>query len=112
MNIGRFRDLNPYQLHTTIINDYVLNKSGASKSLQDSTVPKVKRDCDVIRKNHRFLWTEEDNVDTWEQRLAKKYYDKLFKEYCICDLTCYKDNKVFFRPAFKMRRGKLLYLTF
>ena len=26
--------------------------------------------------------------------LAKKYYDKLFKEYCIADLSQYKENKV------------------
>lgn len=29
-----------------------------------------------------------------EKRLAKKYYDKLFKEYCITDLSRYKENKV------------------
>jgi len=37
-----------------------------------------------------------------EQELAKKYYDKLFKEYCIADLSRYKENKVslfFFDPV-------------
>ena len=29
-----------------------------------------------------------------EERLAKKYYDKLFKEYCISDLSRYKEDKV------------------
>jgi hypothetical protein len=29
-----------------------------------------------------------------EKRLAKKYYDKLFKEYCIADLSRFKENKV------------------
>jgi Folate-sensitive fragile site protein Fra10Ac1 len=28
------------------------------------------------------------------KRLAKKYYEKLFKEYCIADLSRYKENKV------------------
>ena len=42
----------------------------------------------------RFVWDEEDVPDSWEKRMAKKYYDKLFKEYCICDLTLYKENKV------------------
>uniref|UniRef100_H0V2T9 FRA10A associated CGG repeat 1 n=1 Tax=Cavia porcellus TaxID=10141 RepID=H0V2T9_CAVPO len=32
-----------------------------------------------------------------EKRLAKKYYDKLFKEYCIADLSRYKENKFGFR---------------
>lgn len=53
---------------------------------------------DVIRENHRFLWTEDDESDeTWEKKLAKKYYDKLFKEYCITDLSRYKENKVAMR---------------
>ncbi|KAG9484812.1 hypothetical protein GDO78_008105 [Eleutherodactylus coqui] len=34
---------------------------------------------------------------TWEKRIAKKYYDKLFKEYCIADLSRYKENKFGFR---------------
>ena len=29
-----------------------------------------------------------------EKSLAKKYWDKLFKEYCITDLSRYKENKV------------------
>ncbi|KAM8876065.1 protein FRA10AC1, partial [Synchiropus picturatus] len=32
-----------------------------------------------------------------EKELAKKYYDKLFKEYCIADLSKYKENKFGFR---------------
>ncbi len=35
-----------------------------------------------------------DLPDSWEKRSAKRYYDKLFKEYCLCDLTFYKQNKV------------------
>lgn len=53
-----------------------------------------KRDFDVIQENHKFVWEEDDEVFTWEQKLAKKYYDKLFKEYCICDLSLYKKSKV------------------
>lgn len=49
---------------------------------------------DIIKENHQFLWEEDDAVDTWGKQLAKKYYDKLFKEYCICDLRRYKENKV------------------
>ena len=39
----------------------------------------------------RFIRDEaDDNEDTWEVRLAKRYYSKLFKEYCIADLSKYK----------------------
>ncbi|PVD30189.1 hypothetical protein C0Q70_09451 [Pomacea canaliculata] len=56
---------------------------------------KDKTDLDVIRENHRFLWSDDDDADiTWEKQLAKKYYDKLFKEYCLADLSRYKENKI------------------
>ena len=57
---------------------------------------KDKTDLDVIREEIKFVWDEDDVPDSWEKRLAKKYYDKLFKEYCICDLRLYKENKVYF----------------
>ena len=39
----------------------------------------------------RFIRDEaDDKEDTWEVRLAKRYYSKLFKEYCIADLSRYK----------------------
>lgn len=53
-----------------------------------------KTDHDVIRENHKFLWESDDQADTWEKKLAKKYFDKLFKEYTISDLSRYKENKV------------------
>lgn len=33
----------------------------------------------------------------WRRRLAKKYYDKLFKEYALADLKHYKDGRIGFR---------------
>lgn len=38
----------------------------------------------------RFIRSNDDIVmgtDTWATRLAKKYYQRLFKEYCIVDLS-------------------------
>ncbi len=43
----------------------------------------------------RFIREDTDNDESvWEKRLAKKYYDKLFKEYCLADMTRYKEGKV------------------
>ena len=55
-----------------------------------------KRDIDVIKENHQFLWNETEDVSTlsWEKKLAKQYYNKLFKEYCVADMSRYKENKV------------------
>lgn len=39
----------------------------------------------------RFLRSEKDDQsDSWEVNLAKRYYAKLFKEYAIADLSRYK----------------------
>lgn len=37
------------------------------------------------------------NVFLREKRLSKKYYDKLFKEYCICDLSRWQEKKIAMR---------------
>lgn len=85
--------LNAHDRHKKFMHDYVLyyNKSvavGEERHL-------LKTDQDTLRETYRFIRTEEDDSETsWEQKLAKRYYDKLFKEYCIADMTRYKDGKV------------------
>ncbi|KAK0395304.1 hypothetical protein QR680_001216 [Steinernema hermaphroditum] len=97
-----------YTRHKQLINNYLLFHQGATKCLvRDDS--RDKNDFDVIRENHRFLWDNTDDSDlTWEAKLAKRYYDKLFKEYCIADLTRYKDNKVAMRWRIEkeVRSGK------
>ncbi|CAK1555323.1 unnamed protein product [Leptosia nina] len=93
---ARLRNLNPYELHKYLVNVYCLNKKGSTGLLQRDA-SKDRTDLDVIRENHKFLWEEDEVADTWEKQLAKKYYDKLFKEYCICDLRRYRENKVALR---------------
>ncbi|KAI5741073.1 hypothetical protein M8J76_010084 [Diaphorina citri] len=88
--------LAPYELHKKLINNYVLTQKGATSLLQRDR-SRDKTDLDVIRENHKFLWNESSEPSTWEEQLAKKYYDKLFKEYCICDLSRYKYNQVAMR---------------
>lgn len=105
---ARLRNLNPYELHKYLVNVYCLTGKGSTSLLKrDSS--RDRTDLDVIRENHKFLWEEDDVADSWEKQLAKKYYDKLFKEYCICDLTRYKENKV--SVQFKLLKGTSLYLV-
>lgn len=89
---AQLRYMNPYDIHKAIINDYVLRKSGDTSFLKRDA-SKDKTDFDIVKENHKFLW--DDTIpESWEQQFAKKYYDKLFKEYCIGDLSRYKENKV------------------
>ncbi|CAD7943566.1 unnamed protein product [Amoebophrya sp. A25] len=67
-------------------------------------------DLAALRQAHRFLRDDEgseDNEDDEDdprdlfhanaERLAKKYYDKLYREYVLADLRGYKENKIGFR---------------
>ena len=86
--------MNAYDRHKLLINEYFLYCTGSTEQFKRDK-SRDKTDYDVVKSNHRFLWTEAEMSDlTWEQKLAKKYYEKLFKEYCVCDLSRYKENKV------------------
>ncbi|CAH1772590.1 unnamed protein product [Owenia fusiformis] len=98
--IHRFHNLSldAFARHKQLVNNYIQYYGGSMKDIYRDT-RKDKRDIDVIRENHQFLWDEDEGEadDTWDRRLAKKYYTKLFKEYAICDLSRYKENKVALR---------------
>lgn len=104
---ARLRNLNPYELHKYLVNIYCLNKRGSTANLKRNT-SRDRNDLDIIRENHKFLWEDDDVADTWEKQLAKKYYDKLFKEYCICDLSRYKENKVSLKLMIVSNKTNLL----
>ncbi|KAF9665717.1 hypothetical protein SADUNF_Sadunf16G0152700 [Salix dunnii] len=75
---SHIRGLNAYDRHKKFLNDYV-NFYGKG----NSTIEKlpIKTDRDTLREGYRFIRSEEDDMDaSWEQRLVKRYYDKLFKE--------------------------------
>lgn len=57
------------------------------------------------------MWNNEDLNETsksWDANLAKRYYDKLFKEYCIADLTHFEKNKIGlrWRTEHEVMKGK------
>ena len=55
-----------------------------------------KSDYQIIKENFKFIWDANSNVNSelsFEESFAKKYYDKLYKEYCISDLSLYKEGK-------------------
>ncbi|KAM1263631.1 hypothetical protein ACFX15_028062 [Malus domestica] len=78
--------LNAYDRHKKFVKDYV---SFYGREASSHVKLPVKTDHDTLREGHRFIRSEEDDMDrSWEQRLVKRYYDKLFKEYCMtCHIT-------------------------
>ncbi|KAJ3343908.1 hypothetical protein HDU93_005191 [Gonapodya sp. JEL0774] len=64
-----------------------------------------RNEVDILREQHRFLRTADDDSQlnsSWEARLAKRYYDRLFREFALCDLRYYKQGKI----ALRWRTGE------
>ncbi|ETN70746.1 hypothetical protein NECAME_14564 [Necator americanus] len=79
--ISRMMAMNAYSRHKELINLYHLSYPGATNMMKRDT-SKDRTDYDVLKDNHRFLWSEKDDASlasSWEARMARKYYDKLFK---------------------------------
>uniref|UniRef100_A0A061QZX0 Protein FRA10AC1 n=1 Tax=Tetraselmis sp. GSL018 TaxID=582737 RepID=A0A061QZX0_9CHLO len=84
--------LSAYERHKKFVSDYIKYYGG---KLPTPAKVETKSDWDVVRENHKFLWEDDFDVgNSWEAKLAKKYYDKLFKEYCLANLTRYKEGKI------------------
>ena len=57
-----FLALNGYDRHKKLVNNYLMYYGGRNSDFaRDSS--KDKRDIDVIRENHQFLWDEDDDDD-------------------------------------------------
>ncbi|KAH9510697.1 hypothetical protein DERF_009206 [Dermatophagoides farinae] len=91
-----FHSLDQYTRHKLLINYYCLTHPGSRHQVFQRDHSQDKSDLQILIENHRFIWPDEDlqsNQLTWGQRVAKKYYERLFKEYCIIDLSLFKQNK-------------------
>ena len=89
------RKMDAYDRHKELIRNYVKYYGGEVDDFKRDT-SNDRNDFTVLKENHKFLW-ESDKIQSWEEKLAKRYYDKLFKEYCITDLSKYESQKIALR---------------
>ncbi|KAI9461551.1 folate-sensitive fragile site protein Fra10Ac1-domain-containing protein [Lactarius psammicola] len=51
---------------------------------------------DILKASHKFLREDGDPAEahnpSWNDQLAQKYYDNLFREFAVCDLKHYKSG--------------------
>lgn len=88
--------MDAYSRHKALVNQYLLSCGRGIEHFQRPT-DSDRNDYSVLAEEHKFLWDSKAKPLTWEKRLAKAYYDKLFKEYAIADLSHYKENKIAMR---------------
>ncbi|EDQ93138.1 uncharacterized protein MONBRDRAFT_13819 [Monosiga brevicollis MX1] len=81
-----------YERHQRFLEDFVYFYGDKDEYLR-SQQPERRNDFDVIREEHRFIWEPQDRaLQTWQANLAKRYHDKLFKEYCLADMSRYREG--------------------
>ncbi|KXZ54811.1 hypothetical protein GPECTOR_4g882 [Gonium pectorale] len=107
---SHFLGLNAAERHKKLVNDYLTYyaRGGDARDAAGSSAP-VRTDADALVEHHRFIRDDNDDSNaSWEVRLAKRYYDRLFKEYAIVDLTQYKQSKLGmrWRTAKEVMAGK------
>jgi protein FRA10AC1 len=92
-----YQRMNAQQRHTKYINDYVKFYGNATQQQQLQPRADLITEMDVIRENYKFIRSTAEDAQTpesWEKDLARDYYQKLFKEYCLGDFSRYKEGKV------------------
>jgi len=75
----------------------MLPKAASKASVTSMPGPPTKSDRELLLESHRFLRTGEDDDGSWEAKLAQRYYERLYREYVICDLAGYKKGQIGFR---------------
>lgn len=88
--------MDAYSRHKALVNQYLLSAGRGIEHFRRSS-DNDRNDYSVLAEEHKFLWEPGEKPQSWEKRLAKTYYDKLFKEYAIADLSRYRENKVAMR---------------
>ncbi|KAI9263688.1 folate-sensitive fragile site protein Fra10Ac1-domain-containing protein [Sporodiniella umbellata] len=83
-----------YSRHKKLIRAYLSFYGG---SVPANIPENYKTEKEIVRENHKFVRSEDEGLGSWEQRVAKKYYDTLFKEYAVCELKYYKEGKIALR---------------
>ncbi|PWW73900.1 hypothetical protein C7212DRAFT_283963 [Tuber magnatum] len=76
-----------------------LQAASAYVSYYGGTVPtpaKYRNERDILEDHHQFIRTDGE-ADTEEKRIAKSYYDKLFKEFAMVELERWREKQIAMR---------------
>jgi protein FRA10AC1 len=80
----------PYERHKSLVQHY---------SSLKKTEFQTESELEILKKNHQFIREQGDTG--WADRIAIKYYNQLFKEYCLGDFSRYKTGQVGLRWRIK-----------
>ncbi|WVQ96985.1 hypothetical protein IAU59_004094 [Kwoniella sp. CBS 9459] len=78
----------PHQRETAFARHYGVDKDALAAEERSR-----KSEWDVVKEHHRFVRDDEEGGATWEERVARSYESKLFKEFALIDLKHYKSKR-------------------
>jgi len=91
--VGDFE--NAYDRHRRFVAEYASRY--ASRSADPAAhggAPLGASEYAIAREHSRFIWRASAAPLVWEERVAKNYYERLFKEYAIADLAQYEHGRI------------------
>jgi protein FRA10AC1 len=84
--------------HERLIEVYQQSKSESQNRLYQTTTELLPNDIEALQRNHQFVRDDEEDEKamsrSWEVRMARKYYNRLFKEYAVGDFSRYREGKI------------------
>lgn len=90
---GHMAGMSAHERHTKLVSDYQRFYQHPQLPTETKTAALVSTDFDALREGHRFLRSEADDAETsWEAKLAKRYYSRLYREYAVADLSRWVDG--------------------
>uniref|UniRef100_A0AC35TSH1 Protein FRA10AC1 homolog n=1 Tax=Rhabditophanes sp. KR3021 TaxID=114890 RepID=A0AC35TSH1_9BILA len=91
---SRLKGLPILQRHNKLIETFI----NAHKRINSESCASERSVSSVVKSHLKFHYDEKNESKlSWEEKLAKRYYDRLFKEYCVADLEHYEKNKIAMR---------------
>eukprot|EP00166_Cyanidium_caldarium_P006039 ctg_781.g357 len=84
---------NAYEKHVNDVNNYIIPYGKDNEVLGNTR--NLETDLDVLKREYRFIrGSEEEDEKSWETRLARRHYDRLYKEYALVDLSKWRQGNV------------------
>jgi protein FRA10AC1 len=87
-----------YGKHQRLIDLYQQSESEKQQHLFQTTTELLPNDIEALQRNHQFVRDDEQDEKamsrSWEVRMARKYYNRLFKEYAVGDFSRYREGKI------------------
>jgi len=108
--LGR-RDASAFSTHNRLMENFLrFGGERKLKKMEEARKKAIRTDHDVLIENYKLERSSSESEDeaTYEQRLSRNYYKKLYREYGVIDLSKYKTGKfgIRWRKKEEVLKGK------